>query len=266
MKKIYIDSSSSGEERENQVVTKIKQVDYHNYLLGNILNFKHINNADEFKTKLGLILHNLADRLFKSSIINNTYQNIKATKLSLSTEKYNKILDDIKTVFNKQLNQLFINYNKENPIIDDDYIDLFNFIFDKNLKLPQTFILKDTISIANVREILLKELQNSTINLKPLFKNPLEINSTFNNVGEILSYSKVNTRNIKNTLKYIKIQEANNYNSSTVYKISNSQLEVFTDIHILHYKTSNVQTEKFGFGTYKEIFQEISNNEPYKKT
>ncbi|WP_341794339.1 hypothetical protein [Rickettsia endosymbiont of Rhinocyllus conicus] len=116
-----------------------------------------------------------------------------------------------------------------------------------------------------MREILLKELQNSTINLKPLFKNPLEINSTFNNVGEILSYSKLNTRNIKNTLKYIKIQEANNYNSSTVYKISNSQLEVFTDIHILHYKTSNVQTEKFGFGTYKEIFQEISNNEPYKK-
>ncbi|HJD61425.1 MAG TPA: hypothetical protein LFV90_04660 [Rickettsia endosymbiont of Columbicola hoogstraali] len=34
---------------------------------------------------------------------------------------------------------------------------------------------------------------------------------------------------------------------------------------ILHYKTGNVQTEKFGFGNYKDIFQEILHNEEHKE-
>ncbi|HJD61426.1 MAG TPA: hypothetical protein LFV90_04665 [Rickettsia endosymbiont of Columbicola hoogstraali] len=147
MKKKYIDSSSSGKEKENQLINKIKQVSYYSYLACTILDFKYINNAAEFETKLGLILHNLANRLFKSTNINNLYKQIKKEKLSLSDDEYNEILNDVIVIFNKYLNQFFNNIDKKSLITDKDYIDLFNFVFDKNVNLPQIFILKNAITI-----------------------------------------------------------------------------------------------------------------------
>lgn len=203
--------------------------------------------------------------MFRSSTVNDVYQKIKEEKLGISKCKYNEILCDIRTIFNKKLSYLFTNDSKENHITDKYYIQLFNFLFDKKSKLPQTFNLRDTVTIIKVRETLLKELHNSTINLKPLFKNPLEIDTTFNDILKIPAYSKVTNKNIKGALKYLMVEKTNNYNLSTAYKLSNSQLEVFIDSHVLHYKTGNVQTEKYKFGTYQEIFQKILNNETHKK-
>ncbi|XVN41245.1 MAG: hypothetical protein RCO49_01230 [Rickettsia endosymbiont of Argas persicus] len=263
-KNLFIDSSD--EEKENQVVKKFIKTNYSSYLLNDLLNIQNILNADDFKIKLGLILHNLADRLFKNSLINDTYQNIKIKELSLSESNYNNLLNSIKTIFKTKWDQLFIDNSKENPITDKDYIQLFNFLFDKNIKLPQIFTLKDSITITEVKETLLDEIHlSSDIDLQPLFQDPLNIKLNLNNPVEILAYSKITNRNNKNKIKYLTVQKTDKYSSTTIYKLPNIKLPAFTDSHVIHYKTGNVQTEKFGFGNYKDIFQEILQNDSYRK-
>ncbi|ABV78910.1 hypothetical protein A1I_02695 [Rickettsia bellii OSU 85-389] len=61
------------------------------------------------------------------------------------------------------------------------------------------------------------------------------------------------------------IKEAKNHSSSTSYELSNSELPAFTDSHVIHYETGNVQTEIFGFGTYKDIFQRMLRNEAHRE-
>ncbi|WP_341790669.1 hypothetical protein [Rickettsia endosymbiont of Polydrusus tereticollis] len=141
MKEKYLYIDSSDEEREKNVVKNVTKINYNNYLFTNILNIKSVHNADEFKIKLGLILHNLADRLFRSLAINNIYQKIKGQKLSLNENTHKKILADIKMAFNKKLTQLFTDDNKENKPSDKDYIQLFNFLFNQKINLPEIFTL-----------------------------------------------------------------------------------------------------------------------------
>ncbi|WP_341792772.1 MULTISPECIES: hypothetical protein [unclassified Rickettsia] len=264
MKKRYLYIDSSDEEREKNVIKNVTKINYNSYLSKNILNIKNINSGDEFKAKLGLILHNLADRLFRSPAINSIYQKIKEQKLSLNENTYKKILTDIKTAFNKKLTQLFIDDNKENKPADKDYIQLFNFVFNKKTPLPEIFTLKNNVKIVDVRKILLKELKIAKINLKPLYKNPLNIDLESGSSNEILSCSKIANRNNKNKIKYLTVVETDNHSSSSIYNISNSQLDSFTDSHVIHYNTGNVQTEIFGFGKYKEILQKIPQNALHK--
>lgn len=180
-KKYYIDSSD--EEKENQIINKIISINYNNYLFNNIINIKNIHNADEFKAKLGLILHNLADRFFRSSIINNAYQKIKERKLSLKDTNRNKLLDNIKLSFNIKLDQLF------------------NFLFDKHVNLPNVFITKNEITNNKIKSSLIEEIQkNREINLKLLFQNNLNIEIKSNNSAKILACSKVTNRNNKNKI------------------------------------------------------------------
>ncbi|MFY9590186.1 hypothetical protein [Rickettsia endosymbiont of Halotydeus destructor] len=264
MKKKYLYIDSSDDEKENNVIKNITKISYNNYLLTNILNIKGVNSAAELKENLGLILHNLADRLCGSPAINSIYQKIKGQKLNLNENTYKKILIDIKTAFNKKLTQLFTDDNKENNPADEDYIQLFDFVFNKKTPIPEIFTLKSSIKIVDVRKILLKELQTAKINLKPLYKNPLNIDIENSNSNEILSCSKVVNRNNKNKIKYLTVVETDKHSSSSIYNISNSQLDSFTDIHVIHYHTGNVQTEIFGFGNYKEILQKIPQNALYR--
>lgn len=60
------DSSSDEELKENYTLTK-----HLNFLLKNIFAINYIYNSEDFKLKLGLILHNLANRFFKYSAIRN---------------------------------------------------------------------------------------------------------------------------------------------------------------------------------------------------
>ncbi|QWB86980.1 hypothetical protein JRD95_01044 [Rickettsia parkeri] len=79
------DSSSDEELKENYTLPK-----YLNFLLKNILDINYIYNSEDFKLKLGLVLHNLADRFFKYSTIRNIYKKIK--KENISDKDYQKLL------------------------------------------------------------------------------------------------------------------------------------------------------------------------------
>ncbi|ABV76510.1 hypothetical protein [Rickettsia rickettsii] len=80
------DSSSDEELKENNTLPK-----YLNFLLKNILNILDINyiyNSEDFKLKLGLVLHNLADRFYKYSTIRNIYKKIKSEILVVDNNDY----------------------------------------------------------------------------------------------------------------------------------------------------------------------------------
>ncbi|AEK74920.1 hypothetical protein RHHCN13_04725 [Rickettsia conorii subsp. heilongjiangensis] len=90
------DSSSDEELKENYTLPK-----YLNFLLKNILDINYIYNSEDFKLKLGLVLHNLADRFFKYSTIRNIYKKIKSEILVVDNEYYEENFNIIKTAFNK---------------------------------------------------------------------------------------------------------------------------------------------------------------------
>ncbi len=93
------DSSSDEELKENYTLPK-----YLNFLLKNILDINYIYNSEDFKLKLGLVLHvlhNLADRFFKYSTIRNIYKKIKSEILAIDNDYYEENFNIIKTAFNK---------------------------------------------------------------------------------------------------------------------------------------------------------------------
>ncbi|MCX4084074.1 hypothetical protein N7281_04295 [Rickettsia hoogstraalii] len=114
-----LDSSSEEESKENY--TSPQHLDF---LLRNILDISYISTSKGLKLRLGLILHNLADRFFKYSAIRNTYKKIKSEILTVDNESLQENLQIIKTAFNKHLNKLFKEYNKEN-ISDTDYCTVY---------------------------------------------------------------------------------------------------------------------------------------------
>ncbi|AFB29206.1 hypothetical protein [Rickettsia rickettsii] len=77
------DSSSDEELKENDTLPK-----YLNFLLKNILDINYIYNSEDFKLKLGLVLHNLADRFYKYSTIRNFYKKIKSEILVVDNNDY----------------------------------------------------------------------------------------------------------------------------------------------------------------------------------
>ncbi|MFV9930119.1 MAG: hypothetical protein AB8U82_04485 [Rickettsia endosymbiont of Haemaphysalis japonica] len=90
------DSSSDEELKENYTLPK-----YLNFLLKSILDINYIYNSEDFKLKLGLVLHNLADRFFKYSSIRNIYKKIKSEILVVDNDYYAENFNIIKTAFNK---------------------------------------------------------------------------------------------------------------------------------------------------------------------
>ncbi|WP_064429662.1 hypothetical protein [Rickettsia sp. Tenjiku01] len=90
------DSSSDKELKEHYTLPK-----YLNFLLKNILDINYIYNSEDFKLKLGLVLHNLADRFFKDSTIRNIYKKIKSEILVVDNNYYEEYFNIIKTAFNK---------------------------------------------------------------------------------------------------------------------------------------------------------------------
>ncbi len=246
----FIDSSD--DESEEKLTKIISKQNYASYII-DILKVNDITNAEEFKVKLGLLLHNLADRFFRNTIINNIYQEIKLQMLGNTSQQ---LLINIKDAFNQKLSELF-ELPTENPLTDSQYVQLFNSLFNKSITIPEVK-LKENISVDIVRQELLQTLINTEVNLKQLYVNPMTLTlpDTATAAG-LLAFSKVVNRNNKNKIKYLTQQQTDNYSSASIYNIPKSELGVFTDSHVIHYGTGNVQTEIFGLGDYKNILSKI---------
>ncbi|WP_341787665.1 hypothetical protein [Rickettsia endosymbiont of Cantharis rufa] len=109
LKRENFDSSSDEETKENYILPK-----YLDFLLKNIPNINYINDSEDLKLGLALILHNLADGFSKYSIIRNIYKKITSEILVVDNDYYAEYFNIIKTAFNKHFNKLFKDDNKEN--------------------------------------------------------------------------------------------------------------------------------------------------------
>lgn len=247
-----LDSSSDEELKQNHLPPH-----HIDNLLKNILNINNVNGSKGLKLRLGLILHNLANKFFSYSI-KDTYKEIKHKTLKLDDNDAKEKLNVIKTAFNKHLSELFTNDNKENPLKDKDYLKLYHFAFKPNISISDSFTLKNNITINDVKKVLFEELQNSNIDLTTLSKSPL--NFTVHNSKEFLAFPALINRNNKNKLRHHILEEIDD-NSATIVTLPNTRTKTFTANHVMHYKTGNAQTDVTGFGSYNEIFSEF-NKEP----
>lgn len=255
LKHEILDSSSEEESKENYTLSK-----HLNFLLKNILDINYIYNSEDFKLKLGLILHNLADRFFKYSTIKDTYKKIKSEILTVDNEFSQENLQIIKTAFNKHLNKLFKGANKEN-ISNTDYQNLLHCVFNPNYSIPKIFTLADGITADHAKKVLFQELQNSRISLNSISSNPL--NFTIHNSKELLAFTKTTTKTTKITLKSVMLDGMDD-NSSTTCNIPNTMKKTFTANHVMHYKSGNIQTDIPSFGTYDEILSKFNQRPEHK--
>ncbi|HJD59230.1 MAG TPA: hypothetical protein LFW20_00895 [Rickettsia endosymbiont of Omalisus fontisbellaquei] len=255
LKREILDSSSEEESKENY--TSPQHLDF---LLRNILDISYISTSKGLKLRLGLILHNLADRFFKYSAIRNSYKKIKSEILTVDNESLQENLQIIKTAFNKHFNKLFKDYNKEN-ISDKDYQELLHCVFNPNHSIPKIFTLAGGITAEYAKKVLLQELQNSNINLKSISNNSL--NFTIHNSKELLAFTKTTTKTTKITLKSVMLDGMDD-NSSTICNIPNTMKKTFTANHVMHYKSGNIQTDVPGFGTYDEILSKFNQRLEHK--
>ncbi|HJD56040.1 MAG TPA: hypothetical protein LFW21_05365 [Rickettsia endosymbiont of Pyrocoelia pectoralis] len=250
------DSSSEEESKEPYNLSQ-----YLNFLLRNILNTDYISNSEDFKLKLGLTLHNLANGFSKYSSIRDTHKKMKSEILTVDNDSYRQNLNIIKTAFNKHLNKLFTDDNKENPINDMDYKKLFFFLFNPSLTIPKEFTLKKNITADHVKKVLLEELKNSDIDLKTLSKNPL--NFTISDSEKFVAFPILIAENNKRVLKH-QILDGTNDNFSTICNLPHTKVKTFTSNHVAHYKTGNIQTDIPGFGKYDKILSNFNKEPQYK--
>lgn len=255
LKHKIFDSSSDEETKENYTLPK-----YLDFLLKNILDIKYINDSEDLKLRLGLVLHKLADGFYKDSAIRDIYKKIKSEILAVDNDYYEENFNIIKTAFNKHLRKLFKDDNKQN-ISDKDYQKLLHFVFNPNRSIPKIFTLNKNITADYAKKVLLQELQNSNINLKSISNNPL--NYTIHDSKGLLAFAEMIDRNNKNQLKH-RILEETNSALSTICKISNTREETFTINHIVHYKTGNIQTDIPDLGKYDEILSKFEQEQKYK--
>lgn len=255
LKHKIFDSSSDEETKENYTLPK-----YLDFLLKNILDIKYINDSEDLKLRLGLVLHKLADGFYKDSAIRDIYKKIKSEILAVDNDYYEENFNIIKTAFNKHLRKLFKDDNKQN-ISDKDYQKLLHFVFNPNRSIPKIFTLNKNITADYAKKVLLQELQNSNINLKSISNNPL--NYTIHDSKGLLAFAEMIDRNNKNQLKH-RILEETNSALSTICKISNTREETFTINHIVYYKTGNIQTDIPDLGKYDEILSKFEQEQKYK--
>jgi hypothetical protein len=253
-------SIDSSDDEAEQLVFKTNNIagveSYADYILKNLgfETFTDIQDTNTFKLKLGIFLHNFADRIFKNSKIHKKYLTIKKEHLGLDEDKYNEALNAIKDFLSADtLTKLGI--QEEMHFEDKEYKQLFNYIFNEKAILPKNIINKLSKDEGNIfRQKLLEELQRSKLDLNFLKNFSLKLDrDNDQDASDILAFSQIVNRNNKNNLKYLKQQQVD-HSTSSVYNIPSTNLGTFTDAHRLHYKTANVQSEIFEAGTYAKDF------------
>lgn len=264
MKKYHFDSSD--DEREDSFIKRKSLTDLKSYLDYIVSTLKIddlgiIGESKTFKLKLGLFLHNIADRVFRNSEIHQKYKELKDKLIGLDKESYDQWLGYIKTFFNEALKKADKEENKlltKIELEDQDYINLLSCVFNKNIKIPDK-IPKDLFSTdEDFRQSLLKELQQSEIKLSFLSNPSLSLvqSTSIKNSSEFLAFAHIANRNNKNTCKYLK-QIKTDHSTNTSYTLPNTILKTFNDSHIIHYGSGNIQTKIMGLGKYENILKRI---------
>lgn len=230
--KNYIDSSDEekvGSYQETNLFTELK-------------NYYHSSDIDNFKIYLSLMLSYLADRFFKQSSVNDTYQEMKCKYLQISAENL------------EQFKQDMINFSSclQNPIeLKGKEIPAFNSLFS-----PYNNTLTKQVKLDIKKQISQDPKFKSFDSLckyLPTFSS-LEIKDA----SALLALSKIINRANKNILKVLTLQDIQNHTVSNNYTFGNTILKQFTTGYDLSSKNFNISSEIKGMGSYSDIFHRIN--------
>jgi hypothetical protein len=259
MKHYYLDSS--GDESSSTKEKNLKNSIFNpkGYTKGLIEHFhiNEVNSLNTFKLQLGLLLHFFADRIARSEPLNATYQSLKADYLSLSEEDYSKIITELRETLTAQFDK-FIIVRDYNDLSDKDYVQLFNWLFNPNIALPDSFRLKDVNDETKVKEDLLSILYESEIDFSFLCEFGLKVTiDKVNDASSFLAATKLFNRSNKNKIKYLKIQNNKAYPDSNHLTLKNANTPSFNDHTTISTNNKNVTFKIAGLGTYDQILKTV---------
>ena len=250
----FVDSSD--EEDEEIVKSSIHQHPSYAKYLSSLTNLEDFSSPHVFKMNLGILVHNFAERFFRSSIIELPYLLQKKKLMTIEKNNYVNILKIIREAANN-----FI--LTDESLKDKTYIKLFNYIFNKNLNLsnnlPKDIVLKPNVNQKNFRDNFIDKIRELNIQeeFTPFPSLNLFLDNKSSHSVQLLSFSKLVNRHNKTQLKFFTINDSDNISGSSRYIFDCKGIKEFTDTHIYHYKTGNVLTEVVKFGSYKNFLKKI---------
>lgn len=161
----YVDSSDS--EEENDVRTNYRKRGGYIKSLSQDLDLDAAKkDSNVLKTQLGLVLHNYADRVFNSEEFRGKYEAKKFELFNLGEEVYDKATKEISAFLEahtKSEQNIFKNPEAITKLSDQHKIQLFNYIFNKDIELPHGVAVDEAkVSNADARDALLNSLQQQS--------------------------------------------------------------------------------------------------------
>ena len=224
MSKKYEYLDSSDDELEGQVLNQINiKKSYVGYIF-NKFEWHNITFKD-FTINLALAVHNFADRVFRNSEIDKQY---KKHKLQIFKDGHKKLLLDIDlTFFNSvvEINRKVL----DKSIISEDNQLIFN-KFQENKKVEK-------------------------IDFSILAQNPLILNQELGS-ADLLSFSKLVTRNNKNTIKSYVLENIISNTTNVSYKLPVFNLKTLSEYHVIK-SNGNAHSLIPELGTYDSILSKI---------
>jgi hypothetical protein len=255
----YIDSSDDefSNFNERQQVEKLRGKEgFAEYLIENF-KLTDVDNSKEFKKQLGVVFQYFADRIARSKVMNNAYQQLKEEKLSLKGSHFTNIINELKEAFKPNLTKLFI-IKDLNKIKDKEYINLFNWLFNNEDDLPTYFKIKNKFDTEEVKQELLSILRDSDIDFK--FLNVPALNVSLNeekDASKFLASIRLFNRSNKNKIKFITLKEKDALADANHLILDNTESGNFIDHLKITIKNKNVSHHLPELTNYENILQNI---------
>ena len=261
------DSVDSSDDEEKEVVSKVEP-GYFSYIVAKLIGIRDILTLQTkdpvilFDYSLGIAMQHLADRFFRHTEIGEEYKKLKSESLGIAQSIYNNFLIQAKLFFNTQQELIQID-----DIVEDKHIiQLFNHLFSDQVPLPNTVklttanspykdqSLSNISSHAGLTDIIQQVFPKQILSLK-------QSNDT-NNAAEVLAFSKVVNRYIKNELKIILSSAVDSLEVDKLIQFIFQQQKIrdLVESWVLRPQTRKASNKIDSLGNYDEIFQDLTEN------
>lgn len=262
MSKDFIDSS---DDEEEEVVNKIKS-GYFTYIVTELINIRDCLEQQEqrpvisFDYRLGIAMQHLADRFFRHTEIGAEYKKLKFSLLRIDKNTYDTFLQQVQSFFKMQTDFVQIN----DSIGNNHIIQLFNHLFSDKVLVPSTA----SITTANSHykdQILTKMSEHLKLTqiIQQIFPGDflsLRQSSNAKNAAEVLAFSKIVNRYIKNELKAILSNSTDSLEVDKFiqFKFQKQTIRDLNESWIIRPQSKKAQNKIDSLGNYDEIFQDLN--------
>lgn len=168
IKKQYFDSSDSeAESRVSRRKLREEIPSYFEYLYKDVIRPETISSVDHLYMRLGLALHNYADRVFDSPYVKSKYRKMKEAMLpELREEEARVIIGQMEHFLENEGQSIFAGTEGIKSTQDifqkcRAYTKVFCYIFNDNVELPEGISLRETYRVDPSRERIIEGFRRS---------------------------------------------------------------------------------------------------------